>query len=380
MTLFGDRPYTLDRVVRLALTLGAAWGGVVLLDYLSEVLLPFMVAVLLAYILHPLVSWVQQRVRSRALAVWLTLVGTGALLGGLLVIFLPLMGREIAHMGSLISDLVNNSGLAEQAARRLPPDIWLWVREQLVRPEMQSFFQTDSVLTLVQALSKKLVPGLWNIIAGTASLLLWMVGLVFILMYLVFLLLDFQRFKDSSRDLVPASWREPLTGFLHDFDAGMSRYFRAQAGVAAIVGVLFALGFSLIGLPLSILLGLFIGLLNMVPYLQTLGLVPAFFLAGIHALETGTDFGLVFGLTGLVFLVVQALQDMFLVPRIMGKVMGLSPAMILLSLSVWGKLLGFLGLIIALPITCLLLAYYKRIILNQRDCLHHQVTTARHAG
>ena len=66
------------------------------------------------------------------------------------------------------------------------------------------------------------------------------------------------------------------------------------------------------------------------------------------------------GLTILVFAVVQAIQDSFLVPRIMGRVTGLSPAVILLSLSVWGKLLGLLGLLIALPMTCLLIAYYRR--------------------
>jgi predicted PurR-regulated permease PerM len=365
MNLFGDRPYTLDRVVRLALAAGLAWGTVLLLGYLSDVILPFAVALLLAYILHPLVTRVQQWVRSRALAVWLTLLGSSVVCVGLIWLLVPLIGHEMAHMGSLVSDLVNNSGFAQEAAQRLPPDIWLWIKEQLARPEVQSFFQTDNVLTLLRSLGQRLVPGLWNIITGTADFLLWVVGLVFILMYLVFLLLDFQRFKDHGRQLLPAPWREPVTAFIRDFDEGMSRYFRAQAGVAAMVGGLFALGFTLMGLPMGILLGLFMGLLNMVPYLQVLGLLPALFLASVHALETGSSFWLVFGQTGLVFLVVQALQDMVLVPRIMGKVMGLSPAMILLSLSIWGKLLGFLGLVIALPVTCMLLAYYKRIINNQ---------------
>ncbi|WP_462324336.1 AI-2E family transporter [Desulfoplanes sp.] len=365
MSVFGERPYTLDRVVRLALTAAVAWGTVLLLGYLSDVILPFAVALLLAYILHPLVSRIQQRVRSRGLAVWLTLTGTGLVGCGLLWLLLPMIGREISYMGGLVSDLVNNSGLAEQAAKRLPPDIWLWIKEQLARPDVRALFQADNVLSVLQSLGKRLVPGLWNIITGTANFVLWVVGLVFILMYLVFLLLDFQRFKDGSRNLLPASWRGPVTAFIRDFDQGMSRYFRAQAGVAAIVGVLFALGFTLIGLPMGIILGLFIGLLNMVPYLQTIGLIPALLLAGVHALETGTGFWVLFGLTGLVFIVIQAIQDMFLVPKIMGKVMGLSPAMILLSLSIWGKLLGFLGLVIALPVTCLLLAYYKRTIQDQ---------------
>jgi predicted PurR-regulated permease PerM len=115
---------------------------------------------------------------------------------------------------------------------------------------------------------------------------------------------------------------------------------------------------------LGILLGLFIGLLNMVPYLQIIGLIPAFLLALIHALEMGGDFWMILSLTGLVFAVVQIIQDAILVPKIMGRVTGLSPAMILLSLSIWGKLLGVFGLLIALPMTCLLLAYYRRFLVT----------------
>ena len=142
----------------------------------------------------------------------------------------------------------------------------------------------------------------------------------------------------------------------------MSNYFRGQAAVAAICGVLFAIGFALIGLPLGILLGLFIGLLNMVPYLQLIGLIPAGLLAIMHAVQSGINVWMVLGLTGLVFGVVQIIQDAVLVPKIMGKVTGLNPAMMMLSLSIWGKLLGLLGMIIALPVTYMLLVYYRRLI------------------
>jgi predicted PurR-regulated permease PerM len=102
----------------------------------------------------------------------------------------------------------------------------------------------------------------------------------------------------------------------------------------------------------------------MVPYLQIIGLIPAFFLALVHALETGGNLWTMLALTGLVFGVVQIIQDAILVPRILGKEMGLSPAMILLSLSIWGKLLGIFGLLIALPMTCLLVAYYRRFLIR----------------
>jgi predicted PurR-regulated permease PerM len=153
-----------------------------------------------------------------------------------------------------------------------------------------------------------------------------------------------------------------VVAFLEDFRLAMSRYFRAQAAVAALTGVMFAVGFALIGLPMGILLGLFMGLLNMVPYLQNIGLIPAVFFAFVHSVESGQSFWLVLGLTMGVFILAQIIQDVVLVPRIMGKTTGLSPAIILLSLSIWGKLLGMLGLLIAIPATCLLLAYYRRLL------------------
>jgi predicted PurR-regulated permease PerM len=130
------------------------------------------------------------------------------------------------------------------------------------------------------------------------------------------------------------------------------------------VGILFALGFSIIGLPLAVGFGLFVGLLNFVPYLQVISIPLAVLLALLRAAETGENFWGIFILVGIVYIVVQLIQDIFIVPRIMGHIMGLSPALILLSLSVWGYIAGFLGLIIALPVTTLILSYYKRYIIK----------------
>jgi len=123
-------------------------------------------------------------------------------------------------------------------------------------------------------------------------------------------------------------------------------------------------GFTLIGLPMAIPFGLFIGLLNMVPYLQAVALVPAMLLAALRALEGDGSFVGSIGLTLLVFVVVQFVQDGLLTPRIMGQATGLRPILILLGVFIWGKLLGFLGLLLAIPLTCLGIAYYRRIVLH----------------
>jgi len=264
-------------------------------------------------------------------------------------------------MGRIVTDLVNNSDLAEKASKQLPPDFWQFIKNFLARPEIKDFFQDISIWKILKIAAQKVLPGLWGLITGTASFFAWLIGFFVIGLYFIFLLLDYEAVQ-GWKELVPPAYRESIVGFVDDFESAMSNYFRGQAAVASICGVLFALGFALIGLPLGILLGLFIGLLNMVPYLQILGLIPAGLLALVHAVQSGTNIWMVLGLTGLVFVVVQIIQDVILVPKIMGKVTGLNPAMMMLSLTIWGKLLGLLGMIIALPVTYLLLVYYRRLI------------------
>lgn len=362
--LVNGTPYTLDRIVRIVITVGLLGGLIWLLGYLSDVLIPFAVALLLAYLINPLVLLVQKKLGNRVAAVFISLFAVlmgVALLGWL---FIPVITKEIAHMGKILTAVVSNSDLAERAATHLPPDLWQAVKDFAARKEVQDFFKTENFWSIAEGVIRKVLPGVWGVITGTASFIMGVVGLAVIGLYLVFLLFSYQKIKESWMDLIPPAYREAVTGFVEEFNLAMKRYFRGQAAVASIVGVLFALGFWIIGLPMGIVLGLFIGLLNMVPYLQIIGLIPAFLLALVHALEMGGSFWMILSLTGLVFAVVQIIQDAILVPKIMGRITGLSPAMILLSLSIWGKLLGVFGLLIALPMTCLLLAYYRRFLVT----------------
>ena len=362
--LFNGKPYTLDRIVRIVIAVGLLGGLIWLLGYLSDVLIPFAVALLLAYLINPLVLLVQKKVGNRVAAVFISLFAV--LMGVVLLgwLFIPVITKEIAHMGKILTAVVSNSDLAERAATHLPPDLWQAVKDFAARKEVQDFFKTENFWSIAEGITRKVLPGVWGVITGTASFIMGVVGLAVIGLYLVFLLFSYQKIKESWMDLIPPAYRDAVTGFVDEFNLAMKRYFRGQAAVAFIVGVLFALGFWIIGLPMGIVLGLFVGLLNMVPYLQIIGLIPAFLLALVHALEMGGDFWMILSLTGLVFAVVQIIQDAILVPKIMGRVTGLSPAMILLSLSIWGKLLGVFGLLIALPMTCLLLAYYRRFLVT----------------
>lgn len=369
------RPYTFDRVVRALISMGFLWGIIWLLNYLSDALIPFAVALLLAYMMNPMVSWVQKRIKNRLAAVLISLLIVFFVLGAMAAVIIPIVVSEISHMGRLLSRLVNDTDLARRADQLLPRDIWEAVKTAAGRPEIQDFFRTDNFWKIFEAVSRRLLPGVWGLITGTASFLLGIIGLGVVALYVVFLLLDYEKVSAGWKELIPPNYREAVTGFVADFESAMSRYFRGQTAVAFMCGILFSVGFVWVGLPLGMLLGMFVGLLNMVPYLQIIGFVPAFVLAVIHALESNTDIWLVLGTTTAVFGVVQLIQDAILVPRIMGRVTGLNPAMIMLSLSIWGKLLGLLGLIIALPLTYLLLVYYRRFLASVKPASASSIDT-----
>jgi predicted PurR-regulated permease PerM len=360
--ILDDRPYTFDRVFRLLSTLALLALGLWLLTYLSDVLIPFAVAFLLAYLLNPLVLLIQRKVRNRLAAVSLALAGALLVVGIALAILIPLVKGEMSRMATTLANIVKESQVGEQFREYLPERLWEDIKGYATREEMVGLLKRADFWALAEKAARKVLPGAWGLFSGLASLALGLVGLLVVGMYLVFMLIDYQRVRDEWENLIPRQYRESVLDFLKEFDRAMSRHFRAQAVVAAIVGVLYAVGFSAIGLPMGILLGLFIGLLNMAPYLQVVGLIPAAFLSVLKAVETGGSVWVSLGLMALVFVIIQIIQDAILTPKIMGDVTGLSPAMILLSISVWGKLLGFLGLVLALPMTCLCLAYYRKMM------------------
>ncbi len=357
-----DRSFTFDRVVRLALFAGLAWSLVLLLDYLSDVLLPFVTGLVVAYFLDPVTNRVQRVIKPRVLAALFTLVSITLAVFLVVRLMVPIVGNELADMGRTVSKMATDTELAQAAKARLPENIWEEFNEILNRDDVKRYLTSDGAVQMAKDTAKKISPGVWSVLSGAANVLTFITGLLVIMLYVVFLLIDYHNMATRWRDYLPPGMRDDVSGFVGEFIQATNRYFRSQALVACCVAVLFSFGFSIIGLPLAILMGIFIGLLNMVPYLQILGIIPCLLLAGLKALEQGESFLGDLGIVILVFGVVQVIQETLLVPRIQGKAMGLSPAIILLSISIWGKLLGFLGLILALPLTCLALTYYRRYL------------------
>lgn len=361
--IFDNKPYTFDRTIRILFTVGMLVGTIWMLGYLSSVLIPFVIASLLAYIMNPTVEFFNRKVRNHTFAIALTLFIYISSLSLLLWLIVPMIVEQIVEMGQLLSQIVKNSSITDSASRDFTQKFWLLVKNYLEKSDIAGMLQSENLFSLLQQVSSKILPGFVGFLSGTANFVIGLLGLAVIMLYLVFIMHDFQKLSEGWKKLLPGKYKNKVIEFTEEFNDGMKRYFRGQALIASIVGILFAIGFYIIDLPMGIVLGLFIGLLNMVPYLQTIGLIPAFLFAVLEALQSGNSVWIAVLLVTVVFIIVQTFQDMYLVPKIMGKVTGFSPAIILLSLSVWGKVLGFFGLIIALPMTALMLAYYKRFLL-----------------
>lgn len=348
-----------DRFVRGAIFLALVVGGCWLIGYLSSVLLPFFVAWLLAYMLYPVVTFFQVkcRLRFRLPCIILTLLLLVGVVIGIGYLFIPAFVDEFDHIKqvalSYIEHGANNT--------TIPPAVQKFFTEHADELQIDNLLRQHDV----QSAIKTVVPKVWDVLWSTAGMVVSVVSSLIALLYLFFLLMDYEKFADGWLQFIPARRRSFAAQLAGDVLQGMSRYFRGQALVALSNCVMFSIGFAIIGFPLPVALGLFIGVISFIPYVQLVGFVPATVLALLHAAETGENFWMLIGGVVAVYVVVQILQDVIFTPRIMGSLMGLNPAIVLLSLSVWGYLLGLIGLIIALPVTTLMISYYKRYFVGE---------------
>ncbi|MCL2260602.1 MAG: AI-2E family transporter [Fibromonadales bacterium] len=351
-----------DRKMRLLFVVSGFAAFFIFLYYLAEVLTPFVIAFLLAYILNPLVNLLQKIIKHRWIASLLVLLVLAVILIGAAFIFIPMMIDQGVNLGRLLQKYATNSIWRELLIEYMPQGVWdkiqyIWEEKNLM-PIWESLQNLD-LFSITQSILAKIVPGAVGVFSGVGRVFVWILGVFMIGLCLVFMLLDFEKMKKNLSAEIPMRYSHRILHFFHSFDCIMSRYFRAQTGVAVAVGVLFATAFSIMGLPMGLPFGLFIGALNMVPYLQVLSIPIAVFLGLIYSLEASMPLWQVILIIAAIYVGVQILQDMVIVPRIMGGALGLSPILILLSLAVWGKLLGFLGFVLAIPFTCVAIATYR---------------------
>ena len=366
---------TFDRFIRGVLFVALLALFVAGLNWLSAVLLPFFAAWAIAWILAPVVQFLHDRcyIRPRFLAVILTLIGATAIAVGALWLIVPPFLDGILHIkDALLRYLQNDSGHVV-----LPNWMQNLLQEWLDSLQLEHKLKQGNVLQMLRTS----LPHVWNVVQSTANVVVSLASSAFALLYLVLLLADYDHYATVWLKYVPRSQRAFLEKLSNDVAHNMRGYFRGQVLVAISNGVMFSIGFWIIGLPMPVGMGIFVGVLSFIPYIQVLGILPAALLALLQMADTGHSFWGMMALVIVVYIVVQVLQDTIFTPRIMGRIMGLSPAVVLLSLSVWGYIAGIIGLMVALPLTTLILAYYQRYILEEAvedECFAEETLESEH--
>ena len=362
MSHFFRREFTFDRIARMLVL-----SVLILLIYVAvqaiwSVILPFLLAGIFAYVMMPLVRFFQYtlRLRSRGLSVILTLLLLGAVVYLAVIFIIPSINAEIEKTLQVISGYSSGQDILTMI---LPRNIRNYLNGGLRWGNFPQQLSLEKVLENV----KLLLDQVGGIINSTLSIFSW--GLVFLigLVYFVFILLDFENLGRGFISLFPKTLRPTIRTISMDLDRYMNNYFRGQALVAISVGILLSIGFNIIGLPLATAMGIFIGILNFIPYMQALGIIPLGLASLLMAAQTGENAFVCMLLAYGVLMVVQIIQDMIIVPRIMGQTMGMRPSLILLVLSIWGYLLGFFGMLIALPITMFIYSLYMRYVLQDEE-------------
>ena len=362
MSHFFRREFTFDRIARMLVL-----SVLILLIYVAvqaiwSVILPFLLAGIFAYVMMPLVRFFQYtlRLRSRGLSVILTLLLLGAGVYLAVIFIIPSINAEIEKTLQVISGYSSGQDILTMI---LPRNIRNYLNGGIRWGNFPQQLSLEKVLENV----KLLLDQVGGIINSTLSIFSW--GLVFLigLVYFVFILLDFENLGRGFISLFPKTLRPTIRTISMDLDRYMNNYFRGQALVAMSVGILLTIGFNIIGLPLATAMGIFIGILNFIPYMQALGIIPLGLASLLMAAQTGENAFVCMLLGYGVLMIVQIIQDMIIVPRIMGQTMGMRPSLILLVLSIWGYLLGFFGMLIALPITMFIYSLYMRYVLQDEE-------------
>lgn len=350
--------YTFDRVVRIVgwfLLIAAIVG---LMAYLRDALLPFVVGCLIAYLIEPLVKFNMRllRLRWRMPAVILTLLELLTLITGLTAIFLPQAIEEGHKIGELFQRYADTDA---SAMSFLPPWVHRFLHGNIDLRAVGEFFKSQN--------TEKSLGAVANFFTGGLDAIGGMVAWAVVILYVIFILCNYPSIMQGIKNIVPPRFRAYSNPIISDVSSMMKRYFRTQALISIITGTLYAIGFAIVGLPLAIAIGLINALLFMVPYLVYVSLIPVTLLCVVASMETGIDFWELWLKCIAVYALVQCISDLFLTPHIMGRSMNLDPAVILLSLSIWGTLLGFLGMVLALPLSTIVISYYRRYILGETN-------------
>jgi predicted PurR-regulated permease PerM len=329
------------RIVLLGMLLfGLGW----LLIRLRTALTPVFFAMLFSYALDPVVDRFEHAHLPRSVGIAVLLCVVVLLLGLFVFLVLP----------AVVSDLIELVRTLSSAIVRLIESARPWLGRHGVRLPPSVAAALDSLSSHALGMASGAWAPMGDVVSaavgGTVSLLGTLSTLVMVPVFSFYFLHDFDRIVTLWRDLLPKPIRDDVVSMALQVDRVLSDFVRGQLTVMGIMAGLYAVGYSVIGVPLAIPIGLLAGFLTFIPYVGS-GVALLFGL--LMVLLHFSSFGQVFAVIAM-YVVIQTLDGLFITPRVVGGRLGLSPVWVLFALMAFGQLFGFVGVMLALPVSAVI--------------------------
>ncbi len=351
-------PWWGEKWAHAFIMVGTLFFAIWLVAEIHVVLIPFALGLLFAYLLDPLIdrieTWKVPRTAAIAGLVLFSLLAVGVVM----VSIVPILVDQIS---SLINNLPNyfNQVQSWLEGGVLP---WLGRMGFDVSPDALSealFGESAQAGRTLQ----RLLGGALEVTSGVYTLLAQLLNILLIPIVSFYLLKDYDTIATWAGELVPPKRRPALQKLGGEIGGALSNYLRGQFAVCVIIGLLYGIGFGIFGIQYAVLLGLVAGLLSLIPYV---GSILTMVIAGIVALLGPAPLGDLLRVV-IVFVVVQLLDGNLITPKIMGERFGLHPVIIMFSVLVFAALLGFVGLLIAVPLTAVLKVVADQLLARYRN-------------
>lgn len=325
----------------------------VLLKELKDVVIPLLISFLLAYLLDPVIDRLEERRIPRTLGVVILLLGVLSAVTLFSIFVIPLVIKEFSTFARKVPEYVS----------RIKESVIPWVEATFNVDLPSSLTELAdrfgySLRELAQEAIKPLTGMAGLAVMGAYRVLVVLLTLILIPFFTFFFLRDFDKIAAVVLSLIPHRHRVWATNTYQDVDKALSGWIRGQLLVMLILGTLYSMGYVMVGIPLGLVIGMLTGLMAFIPYL---GASIGFLLALLMALLDWQGIGRVVGVMS-VFGVVQFLDGFFITPNVLGHQTGMSPAVVVLALMVFGKLFGFVGVLLAVPMAAVMNVVIHRAV------------------
>ncbi|WP_110647211.1 AI-2E family transporter [Salinicola peritrichatus] len=319
-----------------------------LLVLLEPILMPFFVSMILAYLGDPVTDWLEARGLSRRLAVSVVFLMLGVIVVGGLLILVPMLGRQIGQLFEALPDVFNwVQATILPEVRELTGIDFTADFDQLRNALMSNWRETGTYAAALLAQASR---------SGLA-LAVWIGNIALIPVVTFYLLLDWDRIKGYLRDLLPRHIEPRATALTTECDEVLSAFLRGQLLVMLSLGIIYAMGLSVLGLNFGLLIGLLAGLASIVPYL---GVIVGIVTAGVVAFFQFGEWVPLLGVL-VVFGIGQVVESTLLQPLLLGDKIGLHPVAVIFAVLAGGQLFGFTGILLALPVAAVIMVLLRYV-------------------